>query len=78
MRNIERIPIVMNLMFGSTPRIRGSFPIYHFIENINPTITNHRFDIMYYWMNNPDQRLGQVLYNLGLIDDSKYNVEEDD
>ena len=39
-------------------------PIFNFIK------LDHITDIGIYWRNNPDQRIGQVLINLGMIPDS--------
>ncbi len=86
MRPIERIPVVMNLMFNLHTENNNSphIPLNIFLQNDNSRISRfnliylERFNVMYYWIQNPDQRFGQVLFNLGLSDDSMYNVEEDD
>lgn len=88
MRPIERISIIMRIMFSVKPIShvrRFSIPIYpinEFVGRTYPITFQSRYDIMYYWMQNPDQRLGQVLTNLDLIprhiSNSIYNIEEDD
>lgn len=75
MRRPERIPIISKLI-----RLNKNISD-HYFEGIyhNKTIRslmNKNFED--YWKDNPDQRLGQVMYNLDLISDKVYQREEVD
>lgn len=43
------------------------------IDDFDYVLLNHFNEIVEYWKENPDQRFGQVLINLGLIED-KLNI----
>lgn len=78
MRNKLRIPIVLEKILIST-RLRK------FLKTENQSTINliydNWIDITEYWNNNPDQRFGQMLSNLNLVDKEVeniiWNIEED-
>jgi len=78
MRNPKRIPIVLKLLFQN--RI-----LYKFLGTDTPGWAKKLHEnwelIEKEWINNPDQRFGQLLSNLGLvtkeIEDRIWNIEED-
>lgn len=47
------------------------------IDNFDEVLLNHFNKIVEYWKSNPDQRFGQVLINLGLVQD-KLNIWTDE
>jgi len=79
MRNPNRIPIVLEKMLISN-KLRKFLGTEN--QNIIDVIYDNWVDITQEWNNNPDQRLGQLLSNLNLVDkeieNHIWNIEEDD
>lgn len=84
MRPIERIDNFLNLVdwvklliqrWGLSEEIHDSI-YYDYLQNLKVL----EQIVIPYWKNNPDQRIGQVLINLGLISDKLliWNDEESD
>lgn len=79
MRPIERIPIVLDKIDWKgflKDILENDYDIDMLIE-----IKNHLSDIQYFWMDNQDLRLTQVLVNLGIIPNKPgvwYYTEETD
>jgi hypothetical protein len=75
MRNKNRIPIVLNLMLNKEI-------LFHFLDTSSQRIINRIYNnwenIEKEWLENPDLRLGQLLFNRDFILDHPYNIEEDD
>lgn len=71
MRPIERINNFLNKTDWAKLEERWGIntPLIRFIKNDYSNYTN----LVQYWKSNPDQRIGQVLINLGLIPD-KMNI----
>ena len=78
MRNKLRIPIVLEKMLISD-KLRKFLRTEN--QNVINLIYDNWVDITEYWNNNPDQRFGQMLSNLNLVDkeieNTIWNIEED-
>jgi len=64
MRPIERIPLFMKMV--NTDKLAERWWVLP--DLLKDALTQENFET--YWLNNPDQRIGQVLINLDLIPDS--------
>lgn len=75
MRNPKRIKIVLDLMLNKEI-------LLHFLntssQRIIDRIYNNWESIEEEWLENPDLRFGQLLFNRDFIPDHPYNIEEDD
>lgn len=75
MRKRERIPIVLDLMLNKET-------LLHFLNTSSQRIINRIYNnwevIEKEWLENPDLRFGQLLFNKDFIPDHPYNIEEDD
>lgn len=75
MRNPARIIPILQFFTNNLTALE-EFCEYH----VDITIFNHDLPkITKYWLDNPDQRFGQMLINLNIVPDGKYwNTEEVD
>ena len=78
MRVPERIPIVMSAIVDTKPILErwlkeSGCDVTKENRNI---IRRNSWQIYKYWMENPNQRFGQVLFNMGLTPDGLYHEEE--